>query len=112
MKLQTTTRKDNMQVSINDDTNHLTTIQILKAAIEDTGSTFCDRDTIFREHGINDLTQLVMDTSTEYSDPPPRWWLNFGSISAARLLPVYISWIGSRNANLVVYCPVLCQVEP
>ena len=37
-------------------------------------------------------------------------WLNFGSISTARLLPVYIDWFGSRGARLVVYCPVLCQV--
>ena len=37
-------------------------------------------------------------------------WLNFGSISSAALLPIYTDWLRSRNAQLVVYCPVLCHV--
>ena len=82
-----------------------------KAAIEDTGATFCDRDEVCREGGIEDVTAMVMATAAEYGDPPPQWWLNFGSISCAALLPLYIDWFRSRNnVRLVVYCPVLCQV--
>jgi hypothetical protein len=81
-----------------------------KEGIESTGATFFDRDGICRDHGIQDVTAAVMATAVEYSDPPPQWWLNFGSISSARLLPIYVDWFCSRNAQLVVYCPVLCQV--
>ena len=81
-----------------------------KEAIEDTGAAFWDRDGVCRDAGIEDVTAMVLATAKDYSDPPPQWWLNFGSISTSRLLPVYIEWFRSRNAQLVVYCPVLCQV--
>ena len=81
-----------------------------KVAIQDTGATFCDRDAVCREHGIEDVTAMVKATASEYGDPVPQWWLNFGSISTAALLPIYIDWFRSRHAQLVVYCPVLCQV--
>ncbi|KAL7550657.1 hypothetical protein ACHAWF_013891 [Thalassiosira exigua] len=83
---------------------------VFKEAIEDTGASFCDRDIVFRERGVDDVTAAVMSTATDYSDPPPKWWLNFGSISAAALMPIYVNWLGSRNARLVVFCPVLCSV--
>lgn len=79
-------------------------------AVEDTGASFFDRDEVFRERGIEDVTGTVTATRSEYGDPPPRWWLNFGSISTAALLPAYTDWLRSRDAQLVVYCPVLCQV--
>jgi hypothetical protein len=85
-------------------------IEQFKEAIEDTGAVFWDRDGVCRDRGIADVTAMVMATAKEYSDPPPQWWLNFGSISTAQLLPIYIDWFRARNAQLVVYCPVLCQV--
>lgn len=79
--------------------------------IEDTGAVFHDRDAVCREHGIGDVTAMVLATATEYGDPPPQWWLNFGSIATARLLSLYVAWFRSRhNVKLVVYCPVLCAV--
>ena len=81
-----------------------------KDKIEDTGATFFDRDSVCRELGIEDVTAMIKATATEYGDPPPQWWLNFGSISNATLLPIYIDWFRSRDPHLVVYCPVLCVV--
>lgn len=86
---------------------------LFQEAIEGTGAAFCDRDRVCRDRGIDDVTAMVMATAAEYSDgadPPPQWWLNFGSISTAALLPIYVDWLASREAQLVVYCPVLCQV--
>ena len=91
------------------DVDYLATEQF-KAAVLDTGATFCDRDDVCREHGVEDVTAMVKATASEYGDPVPQWWLNFGSISTAALLPIYIAWFRSRKAQLVVYCPVLCQV--
>lgn len=86
-------------------------IEQFKDAVEGTGATFCDRDRVCRDHGIEDVKKMTMDTATKYSDPPPQWWLNFGSIASAALLPIYTEWFRSRkNVRLVVYCPVLCQV--
>ena len=73
-----------------------------KEAIEDTGATFVDRDAVCRERGIGDVTAMVLATAGKYGDPPPQWWLNFGSISTATLLPIYVDWIRSRNTQLVV----------
>mmetsp|Transcript_876 Transcript_876/g.3226 ORF Transcript_876/g.3226 Transcript_876/m.3226 type:complete len:506 (+) Transcript_876:19-1536(+) len=82
-----------------------------KEAIEDTGATFFDRDDVCAEFGVPDLTAMVKGTFAEYDDAGAlQWALNFGSIAAERLLPVYISWFRDREPHLVVYCPVLCQV--
>jgi UDP:flavonoid glycosyltransferase YjiC (YdhE family) len=81
-----------------------------KDAIIHTGATFCNRDSIFRSAGIEDVTAMVKATAADYGDPVPQWWLNFGSISTASMLPVYIDWFRSRDPHLIVYCPVLCQV--
>jgi hypothetical protein len=81
-----------------------------KEAIEDTGAQFFDRDAVCSTLGVADVTEMVKATFLEYSDPPPQWALNFGSIAASRLLPIYVAWFRSRAAQLVVYCPVLCQV--
>ena len=83
-----------------------------RAPIEDTGAKFFDRDGICRERGIEDVTAMVMATAKEYGDPLPQWWLNFGSISAATLLPIYVDWFHSHGAQLVVYCPVLVVYCP
>jgi UDP-N-acetylglucosamine:LPS N-acetylglucosamine transferase len=81
-----------------------------KDAIAATGSTFIDRDEVCAERGVNDVTKTVMSTASLYGDPPPQWWLNFGSISTEMLLPIYIDFLRALSPNLVVYCPVLCQV--
>ena len=83
-----------------------------RAGIEDTGATFCDRDDVCRAGGIEDVTAMVMATRAEYipGGDPPQWWLNFGSISTSKLLPIYVDYLRSQGATLVIYCPVLCQV--
>ena len=69
--------------------DYLATAQF-KEAIEGTGATFCDRDDVCRDWGIEDVTAMVLATAKEYRDPPPQWWLNFGSIPSAMLLPSFI----------------------
>ena len=70
-----------------------------KDAITHTGATFCNRDSIFRSAGIEDVTAMVKATAADYGDPVPQWWLNFGSISTASMLPVYIDWFRSRDPH-------------
>ena len=41
---------------------------VFKEAIEDTGASFCDRDIVFRERGVDDVTAAVMSTATDYSE--------------------------------------------
>lgn len=82
-----------------------------KSAIENTGATFHDRDHICAELGISDVTAMFYKTLEEYDDPGAKMWaLNFGSIAAEKLLPVYLSFLRHHSPHLVVYCPVLCSV--
>eukprot|EP00656_Telonema_subtile_P053662 TRINITY_DN7829_c0_g2_i1.p1 TRINITY_DN7829_c0_g2~~TRINITY_DN7829_c0_g2_i1.p1 ORF type:complete len:498 (+),score=80.62 TRINITY_DN7829_c0_g2_i1:242-1735(+) len=82
-----------------------------KEAIEDTGALFQDRNQVCSSLGCEDVVEMIKATFGEYDDPGAmQWALNFGSIAAQRLLPVYIDWFRERQPNLVVYCPVLCQV--
>lgn len=86
---------------------HFLSIADFKAAIEDTGAKYYERDEALK---AGDITGLIKATFTEYADPPPQWALNFGSISNARLLPAYIAWVRSLSPSLIVYCPVLCAI--
>lgn len=54
------------------DVEYLATVEF-KEAIEDTGATFCDRDEVFRERGIEDVTAMVKATASEYGDPVQQW---------------------------------------
>lgn len=85
-----------------------------KAAIQNTGAQYVDRDVVFqevlREHGVDSTSLLIQATFAEYSDPPPMWGINFGSIAVAWLLQPFITWLDSRSVSLVVYCPVLSQL--
>lgn len=86
-------------------------IDTFKDAIEKTGATFHDRNAVCAAHGIDDFMSMAMKTLEDYGDPGAKvWGLNFGSILTQKLLPVYISWLRSISPQVVVYCPVLCQV--
>jgi hypothetical protein len=68
-----------------------------RTAIEDTGATYFDRDMVFKDMGIADVTEAVKATFKEYKDPAAlQWALNFGSIGTELMLPVYIEWFRSR----------------
>jgi hypothetical protein len=68
-----------------------------RTAIEDTGATYFDRDKVFKDTGIADVTEAVKATFKEYKDPAAQQWaLNFGSIGTELMLPVYIEWFRSR----------------
>lgn len=82
-----------------------------QSAIESTGATFHNRDAVCAEFGFHDLTAMTMKTFDEYGTPGAKMWaLNFGSIMADKLLPVYIQFLTKCSPRVVVYCPVLCQV--
>ena len=87
-------------------------VEYVAIAIARGDRAFFDRDGICREQEIEDVTAMVMATAKEYGDPLPQWWLNFGSISAATLLPIYVDWFHSHGAQLVVYCQVLVVYCP
>jgi len=90
-----------------------------KAAVESTGATYHDRDEVFAEFGIPDVTKMMLASLEKYDDPGAKQWgLNFGSIGTAALLPAYLEFLWrvcrtpdqpGRLPDLLVYCPVLCQ---
>ncbi|GMH47107.1 hypothetical protein TrLO_g10346 [Triparma laevis f. longispina] len=86
-------------------------IEIFKPAVVATGATFHYRNAVCAENGIEDVTAMVYKTPEDYGTEGSKMrGLNFGSISAERLLPVYINFLRRMSPQLVVYCPVLCQV--
>jgi hypothetical protein len=86
-------------------------VDTFKSAIESTGAIFHDRNAVCAEHGIHDLTEMTYKTFDGYGIPGAKLWaLKFGSIMAAKVLPIYIDFIRKHAPDVVVYCPVICQV--
>ena len=84
-----------------------------KDAIEGTGATYHSRNEIGRAHGgYEDLQAILVKSAFEdYADAGARQWgLNFGSATTARLVPMFLAWLGARpvRPSVIVYCPVLC----
>ncbi|CAK9096048.1 unnamed protein product [Durusdinium trenchii] len=87
--------------------------EALRAPIAATGATFRDVDFVVVPRAAGDVSsarEMIVSTLQAYEDPGANAWaLNFGSLAASKLIPIFVDFLRELAPKLLVYCPVLCS---